>query len=261
MIETKLYSGDCLEIMKEIPDGIVNLILCDPPYSETRSKWDNIVDINMMREQYCRIIKEDGAIVLFGNEPFSSEIRVSGKHMYRYDWKWIKNNCTGFANANYRPMRKYEDIMVFSKSNASSGGKKNSMIYNPQGIVQVNKEVKNRKGRFGMIDDNNANRGDNNVMNSDSKYVKKYTNYPCNVLFFDIEYERYHPTQKPVALLEYLIKTYTNEGDIVLDNCMGSGSTGVACFNTGRNFIGIELDEKYFEIAKNRINEANTKLF
>lgn len=259
MENIKLYNGDCLDVMKSIPDKSVDLILCDLPYSETRAKWDAVVDIELMWVQYDRIVKDNGAIVLFGNEPFSSRLRMSNPNLYRYDWKWIKNNCTGFANANYRPMRKYEDIMVFSKANASAGGKNNSMTYNPQDIIPINKKTKNKKGRFGSIDDNNVNRGDNNVMNSNSEYVQAYTNYPNNILYFDVETDRFHPTQKPILLLEYLIKTYSNEKCVVLDNTMGSGSTGVACVNTNRKFIGIELDKKYFDIAEKRISEANNK--
>lgn len=259
MENIKLYNGDCLDVMKSIPDKSVDLILCDLPYSETRAKWDAVVDIDLMWAQYDRIVKDNGAIVLFGNEPFSSRLRMSNPNLYRYDWKWIKNNCTGFANANYRPMRKYEDIMVFSKANASAGGKNNSMTYNPQDIIPINKKTKNKKGRFGSIDDNNVNRGDNNVMNSNSEYVQAYTNYPNNILYFDVETDRFHPTQKPILLLEYLIKTYSNEKCVVLDNTMGSGSTGVACVNTNRKFIGIELDKKYFDIAEKRISEANNK--
>ena len=237
------------------------MVLCDLPYSETRAKWDVCLDFDVLWSEYKRIIKENGAIVLFGNEPFSSRLRMSNIEQYKYDWKWVKNHPTGFANANYRPMRKYEDIMVFSKANASAGGKKNPMVYNPQGIVAIDVSKKNRTNRMGLIDDNNINRGENNVMKSESEYTQKYTNYPNNVLVFNIETERFHPTQKPVALLEYLIRTYTNEGDTVLDNTMGSGSTGVACVNTNRNFIGIELDKKYFDIAVNRIEIAGNRLF
>lgn len=256
VMDVKLYNGDCLEIMKSISDESVDMVLCDPPYSETRAKWDVCLDFDKLWVEYNRVVKKNGAVVLFGNEPFSTRLRMSNIEQYKYDWKWIKNHPTGFANANYRPMRKYEDIMIFSKSNASAGGKNNSMVYNPQGIVQLDMIKKNRTNRMGLIDENNVNRGKNNIMKCDSEYVQKYTNYPSNILFFNIETERFHPTQKPIDLLEYLIKTYSNEGDIVLDNTMGSGSTGIACVNTSRNFIGIELDEKYFEIAKERIDDV-----
>lgn len=249
----KLYHGDCLEVMKDIPDKSIDLILTDLPYSETRAKWDNIIPFDLMWEQYKRIIKDNGAIVLFGNEPFSSKLRMSNLSMYRYDWKWVKNRPTGYANSNYRPMKSYEDIIVFSIANASAGGKNNAMKYNPQGLIPIEKKKKNTPKRRGLIDYNNNNVGTDNVLSSESEYIQKYTNYPNNILQFDVETNYVHPTQKPVALLEYLIKTYTDECDVVLDSCMGSGSTGIACINTSRDFIGIELDENYFNIAKNRI--------
>ena len=248
-----LFHGDCLEVMKNIEDESIDMILCDLPYGETRSKWDRILDFDKLWEHYLRIITDVGAIVLFGNEPFSSMLRQSQPKYYRYDWKWIKNRATGFANCNYRPMRIYEDIMVFSKANASTGGKNNSMIYNPQGLVEINKAKKNTAKRRGLITYNNNNTSENNLLNGDSQYTQKYTNYPNNLLYFDCDKKYIHPTQKPVSLLEYLIKTYSAEGQTILDNWMGSGSTGVACVNTNRNFIGIELDENYFKIAKERI--------
>lgn len=252
----KLLKGDCLELMNNIPDNSIDLILCDLPYDcdKTRAKWDNLIDIDCLFGQYRRIVKSKGVIVLFGNEPFSSKLRLNGLDLYKYDIKWVKNIQTGFANANYRPMNKYEDVLVFSFANASTGGKSNAMTYNPQGLIPVNKTKKNRSNRHGLIMKDTNNTGTNNSLLQDgSIYVQKYTNYPSNVVYFDIDTHRVHPTQKPVALLEYLIKTYTNEGNLVLDNCMGSGSTGVAALNTGRNFIGMELDEKYFEVAKERI--------
>ena len=154
-------------------------------------------------------------------------------------------------------MRKYEDIMVFSQANASSGGKSNPMVYNPQGLIEVNRHKKNTSNRFGLIDKDNINRGQDNIINSDSEYVQKFTNYPSNVVEFDCESKYVHPTQKPLALMEYLVKTYSNEGDTVLDFTMGSGTTGVACVNTNRDFIGIEIDQNYFNIAKKRIEETN----
>ena len=250
----QLFCGDCLEVMKQMPDKSVDMILCDLPYGETRAKWDAVIPFDKLWEQYNRIITDNGAIVLFGNEPFSSQIRCSNLKMYRYDWKWIKNNQTGFANANYRPMRKYEDIMVFSKANASAGGKNNAMPYFPQGVIAINKPKKNTSKRQGLVGYKNNNRGkDNKLLQDGTEYTQHFTNYPSNVLQFDVEPRHVHPTQKPVALCEYLIKTYTNENDVVLDNCMGSGTTGVACRNLGRKFIGIELDEEYFKIAENRI--------
>lgn len=249
-----IINKDCLKEMQNIEDKSVNLILTDLPYGETRSKWDKILDLDKLWEHYLRIITDNGAIVLFGNEPFSSMLRQSQPTYYKYDWKWVKNRATGFANCNYRPMRGYEDIMIFSKANASAGGKSNSMTYNPQGLVEINKVKKNTPKRKGLITYNNSNLGEENSLSGDSKYMQKYTNYPNNILYFDCEKKYIHPTQKPLELIKYLILTYSNKGDLVLDSCMGSGTTGVACILTNRDFIGLEIDEKYFYIAKDRIN-------
>ena len=199
-----LRCGDCLELMKDIPDGSVDLILCDLPYGETRSGWDKVLDFEKMWDQYNRIIKPVGAIVLFGNEPFSSRLRTSNEALYRYDWKWVKNRATGFANCNYRPMRLYEDIMVFSKANASAGGKKRSMMYFPQGLVPVNKEKKNTEKRKGLVSQNNNNLGVSNQLNSESVYVQKFTNYPSNILYFDCEKRYVHPTQNQLPFWNIL---------------------------------------------------------
>ena len=251
----KLYHGDCLEVMDElIESGIVfDMILVDPPYKKTRGRWDNIIPINDMWNKVNKLIKSNGAICVFGNEPYSSMVRLGNIENYKYDWKWVKNRATGFANCNYRPMAKYEDIMVFSKANASTGGKNNAMIYKPQGLIVSGKKKKNTPKRHGLIQQDTNNVGKNNALMQDTEYIQKYTNYPNNILEFNCESKYVHPTQKPVDLLEYLIKTYTDEGDLVLDFTMGSGSTGVACLNLNRKFIGIELDKKYFDIAKNKI--------
>ena len=208
-----------------------------------------------MWERLDKLIKSDGAICIFGNEPYSSMVRASNFKDYKYDWKWVKNRATGFANCNYRPMSRYEDIMVFSKANASSGGKKNPMIYKPQGLVPSGKVKKNTPKRHGLIQNDTNNVGKDNILMQDTEYVQKFTNYPDNILEFNCECKYVHPTQKPTDLLEYLIKTYTDKDELVLDFTMGSGSTGVACMNTDRKFIGIELEEKYFDIAINRIFE------
>jgi len=250
----KLYKGDCLEEMKRIESDSVDAIITDPPYAKTRGRWDGVIDLDSMWIELKRIIKSNGAIVLFGNEPFSSKVRCSNLDEYRYDWKWVKNRATGFPNCNYRPMNKYEDIMVFSKANASTGGKKNSMEYYPQNLIASNKIKKNTPKRHGLIQKDTNNVGKNNILMQPTEYVQKYTNYPNNVLNFDCESKYTHPTQKPLLLMEYLIRTYTNEGDTVLDFTMGSGSTGVACKNTNRNFIGIEMNDEYFKIAEQGIN-------
>ena len=261
-----IYQGDCVEIMQQLisENKKVDAVICDPPYGETRSKWDKIIPFDKMWELLDKLVIDNGAIVLFGNEPFSSQLRCSKLEWYRYDWKWLKNNQIGFANANCRPMRKYEDIIVFSKANASAGGKSNSMKYYPQDLVKVNKIKKNTSKRQGLISYANNNIDKNNQLMQDGTiYTQQYTNYPSNVLFFDVETERLHPTQKPIKLMEYLIKTYTLEGETILDFTMGSGSTGVACKNLNRNFIGIELDENYYNIAKKRIknSDCNRGLF
>ena len=230
-----LLQGDCLELMKDIPDKSIDLILCDLPYGTTQNKWDAVVPFDKLWMQYNRIIKDNGAIVLFGDEPFSSALRTSNQKMYRYDWYWIKNTTTGYMNAKKMPMKKIETISVFYK---------HLPTYNPQGLIELDKPKINKNG------------GNITCYNKPPyEGTSKYTNYPTNILdnFVMPKAGRYHPSQKPTELLEYLIKTYTNEGDTVLDNCMGSGSTGEACLNTNREFIGMELDENYFKIACERL--------
>ncbi len=235
-----LRKGDCLELMKDIPDKSVDMILCDLPYGTTACKWDVIIPFNKLWEQYNRIIKDNGAIALFCCQPFTSVLVNSNLKGYKHHWIWLKNRGTGFQVAKYRPMMKTEDIIVFTK-------KGEKINYYPQ-MIKLDKPYfsKNASSTNGTNPLSHFNKGGKLV---DSKY-------PTNVLEFSKVAQPIHPTQKPVALLEYLIKTYTNENDIVLDNCMGSGSTGVACVNTNRNFIGIEKDEKYFNIAKQRIEEV-----
>ena len=238
--------GDCLELMKDIPDKSIDMILCDLPYGTTECKWDSVIPFEPLWEQYNRIIKDNGAIVLFGSEPFSSALRSSNFQLYKYDWKWIKEGSTGFQTVKTQPMRKYEDIMIFSKGTIASCSPRN-MKYNPQGLVEINKTKKvGKKPQY--IGDRPNQEG--------KEYVAKYTNYPVNLLEFSRDKNTVHPTQKPILLLEYLIKTYTNEGDVVLDNCMGSGSTCVACVNTNRHYIGFEKEPKYFDIACKRLDEV-----
>ena len=182
-----------------------------------------------------KLIKKNSAILLFGSQPYTTILNASNIKDYRYEWVWIKNNSTGFQLANKRPLKKHELISVFYKKQPT---------YNPQGLIEYNKL--NKRGAI----------GENWSEMSSNCYIQRYTNYPTGILEFPYDKRKYHPTQKPVALLEYLIKTYTNEGDLVLDFTMGSGSTGVAALNTNRKFIGIELDENYFDIAKKRLEEA-----
>lgn len=232
--------------MKSIPDNSIDMILTDPPYGTTACRWDSVIPFETMWEQVNRIVKDKTAIVLFGNEPFSSELRHSNLKMYKYDWKWIKNAPTGFQTVKTQPMRKYEDVMVFSKGTVAVGSARN-MKYFPQGLTEVNRnKVVGKKPNY--IGQRKNQEG--------KEYIQRYTGYPVNLLYFQKDAKPYHPTQKPVELLEYLIRTYTNEDETVLDFTMGSGSTGVAAVNTGRKFIGFELDDKYFEIAKQRINDA-----
>jgi site-specific DNA-methyltransferase (adenine-specific) len=252
MIDLRL--GDCLEVMKTIPNNSIDAIITDPPYAKTRGKWDIVIDLDLMWYELQRIIKPKGAIVLFGNEPFSSKVRCSNLSEYKYDWKWVKNRATGFPNCNYRPMNKYEDIMVFSKANASTGGSKNSMVYYPQNLIESGKVKKNTPKRHGLIQKDTNNVGVNNILMQPTEYVQKYKNYPNNVLIFNCESKYIHPTQKPVLLMEYLIRTYTKENETVLDFTMGSGSTMVACKNLNRNGIGIEMVAKYYTDAVARVD-------
>ena len=232
------FEGDCLEIMKDIPDKSIDMILCDLPYGTTACKWDNVILFEPLWEQYNRIIKDNGAIVLFGSEPFSSNLRMSNMKCYKYDWKWIKTKPSGHLNAKKQPLRAVEDICVFYNKQP---------IYNPQNLI------------YGEFDNNRKSRSKKEkgkyIYGKEKDFgISNAKGYPKNILKYSNSNNKLkHPTQKPVDLLEYLIKTYTNENEIVLDNCMGSGSTCVACKNTNRRFIGIELDKKYFDIAVDRI--------
>ena len=230
-----LQQGDCLELMKNIPDGSVDLVLTDPPYGTTACKWDTVIPFEPMWEQLNRIIKPNGAICLFGSEPFSSALRMSNIKNFKYDWYWLKSRKTGFLNAKKQPLRMVENISVFYKTQCT---------YNPQ-MKSVKERFNKRTGETKCYGKHFAVQSSNNGLE-----------YPFNAIKFKCISHPKHNTQKPGDLLEYLIKTYTNEGETVLDFTMGSGSTGVACINTNRNFIGIELDKGYFDIAKERIEEA-----
>lgn len=236
MIE--LHNGDCLDVMKNIPDKSVDMILCDLPYGTTACKWDNIIPFDKLWEQYERIIKPKGNIVLFGTGLFAYKLALSNEKLFRYEIIWKKSKCGSPLTAKYMPLKKHENILIFGKPASK---------YNPQmsiGTPYKRKYTPNKR----------------NEMNYGIKGVStdnKGTRHPITVIDFPQKWRRQdqvHPTQKPVELCEYLIKTYSNEGDTVLDNCMGSGSTGVACQNTNRNFIGIELDTNYFNIAQERLN-------
>ena len=246
-MDIQLWQGDCLELMKNIPSGSVDCIIADIPYGTTACKWDVVIPFEPMWEQLHRIIKPNGAICLFGSEPFSSALRMSNIKNFKYDWIWEKSRTVGFLNAKNAPLKRHEIISVFSLGSTANCCK-NRMEYNPQGLVKINKTRKS------VSQSNETVVGSRPSRQKD--YVAKYTGYPDNILRYNNEPKQAHPTQKPIALLEYLIKTYTNEGETVLDFTCGSGSCGVACINTNRNFIGIELDKGYFDIAEKRINEA-----
>ena len=312
MFETKDYEllqGDCIELMKDIPDKSIDMILCDLPYGSTSCAWDVIIPFDKLWMEYKRIIKEKGTIVLFGSEPFASRLRLSNLEWYKYDWIWQKNNAGNFQLVNYQPLKIHETISIFvndtpnmqfanimkenmvrlklkqkdlSMLQLSRNGKPTGWVSNKLNGTQLPTEeqwkllcglfkientyeeilatVKHATYNLDLDDTfklmSNKNKGGSlNHMSSENKrdaYIQNKTGYPKSILCFDREVGL-HPTQKPVLLLEYLIKTYTNKGETVLDNCMGSGSTGVACMNTNRKFIGIELDEGYFEIAEQRI--------
>lgn len=231
----KLMQGDCLELMKEIPDGSVDMILCDLPYGTTACKWDVVIPFELLWWHYRRIAKNRSAIVLTASQPFTSALVASNIRDFRYCWVWEKSRFANQMLAKKQPLKVHEDVCVFSAEPHN---------YNPQGLIEVNKTTK----QGSRITDNNG--GGIRA----TSYTQTHTNYPRSVLKIPSEGKTVHPTQKPVALMEYLIRTYTNEGDTVLDNCMGSGTTGVACVNTGRSFIGIEQDAKYFSIAQERIS-------
>lgn len=229
----KLLLGDCLERMKEIPSGSVDMVLCDLPYGTTQNKWDSVIPLEPLWKEYKRICK--GAVVLTAAQPFTSILVCNNLAEFKYQWVWQKEAGTGLLNAKKQPLRDHEDILVFYKSQP---------VYNPQ--FTSGKPYTCKKG------------GETSNYNPSGVVVtvNEGTRYPKTVQFFKRDNVKIHPTQKPVALMEYLIRTYTNEGDTVLDNTMGSGTTGVACVNTGRNFIGIERDPGYFSIAEKRIYDA-----
>lgn len=237
MSKIELYQGDCLELMKNIPDKSVDMILCDLPFGVTQNKWDKVIPFEVLWGKYKKIIKDNGAIVLFSQMPFTAELVHSNLKEFKYMWVWYKHYCRGFLNAKKQPLRTTENICVFYSKQCTYNPKMRTGEYRSKGSSS------RQRGCYGKYEP---------IKTVNNQY------YPTDILDFAgvPNSELQHPTQKPVALLEYLIKTYTNEGETVLDNCMGSGSTGVACLNINRNFIGMELDENYFNIAKERIEKA-----
>ena len=246
MPRIELIQGDCLELMKDIPDKSIDMILCDLPYGTTACKWDVVIPFEPLWEQYERIIKDNGAIVLTASQPFTSLLVTSNIKNFKYEWIWDKVKPSGFQAAKYRPMMRQEDVLVFGKGRIN---------YNP--IMTRREKVKTSRVY--------SSSASNPLKNNDCKNRTYTHKYPQSILTFSnaVQKGKIHPTQKPVPLFEYLIKTYTNEGDLVLDNCMGSGTTAIACINTNRNFIGFELDKQYYDIANKRISEemAQIKLF
>jgi len=264
----ELYLGDCLIEMNKVAEQSVDLILCDLPYGTTDRKgvqdkgnnrvleWDTVIPLDELWEHYRRVLKPTGAVVLTADQPFTSQLVVSNLEWFKYEWIWKKKKTTGFLHANARPMKETEDVLVFSPLGASGGSKKanKNMTYNPQGLVEKHVVKKNNAKRLGKFLHQPQHMGAGNKLLHETEYEQKYTNYPSEIIEFGLDKGTVHPTQKPVALMEYLIRTYSNVGEVVLDNCMGSGTTGVAAVNCDRNFIGIEMDEQYFKIAQDRIN-------
>lgn len=230
----RIYQIDCLLGMKLIPNKSIDMILCDLPYGMTaRNSWDEVIPFNPLWEQYERIIKDNGAIILTSSQPFTSALVMSNPKLFKYEWIWKKKNATGHLNAKRMPMKEHESVLVFYKKQPT---------YNPQGLQPYNKITK---------------RGHNGTNYNDSKNenFQEFTNYPRTIQEFAYDKDKYHPTQKPVALFEYLIKTYTNENEIIIDNCMGSGTTAVASTLSNRKWIGFETEPKYIEIANKRLEQ------
>jgi site-specific DNA-methyltransferase (adenine-specific) len=268
-LSPQLLFGDCLVEMNKIADGSVDLILCDLPYGTTDRKgveskgnnrllsWDTVIPLDQLWEQYRRILKPLGTVVLTADQPFTSMLILSNLEWFKYEWIWKKRKTTGFLLANYRPMKCTEDVVVFSSGGAAAASRNGgNMTYNPQGLIEKNVKKKNNAKRLGKFLHNPEHMGAGNKLLHETDYEQKYTNYPSEIIEFGLDQNVVHPTQKPVELMKYLIRTYSNPGEVVLDNCMGSGTTGVAAVQTGRSFIGIEMDQQYYEIAKKRIEDA-----
>lgn len=238
-----IYNEDCIgkKGMEILPDKSINMILCDLPYGTTACKWDTIIPFEPLWKEYKRIIKDNGAIVLTASQPFTSKLVVSNIKMFKYCWVWLKSYTTGFMNANKMPLKSFEDVLIFHKT---------LPVYNPQGIIKIDKRHIRKRDKETTIY--------NNMGLKDGEYIQEFTNYPKDRIEITGKERTLHPTQKPVALFEYLIKTYTNEEDIVLDNCIGSGTTAIACKRLGRYYIGFETSKKYCDIAKTRLQAEKT---
>ena len=249
----QIHQGDCLELMQDIPDKSVDLILCDLPYGTTACSWDIILPFDRLWKEYNRIISDVGSILLFSSGTFTAHLISSNLKLYKYKFVWVKNNTTNFVHAKNRPLTNHEDILVFSKApmghNSLLGNKR--MVYNPQGLIEINKNIKAGKGRFGTTAGIRPSHKD--------VFKRTHTGYPTDILWQFAEpsaNEKEHTSQKPIELCEYLIRTYTNKGNLILDNCIGSGTTAIASKITLRNFIGIELEQKYVDIANKRLSQT-----
>jgi site-specific DNA-methyltransferase (adenine-specific) len=247
----QLHHGDCLDLMKSIPDQSVDLILNDPPYSTTSCEWDTMIDLPLMWTEYRRIIKPNRPIVMTAAQPFTTVLAASNLSWFKYEWIWVKNRPTNFAHAKNKPMKKHENVLVFSEgTTVHASQSKSRMPYYPQGLVEVVNPKKVTKKASELTDAFFQGR------KGHGEFTREFTNYPHSVLEFPTDQLGLHPTTKPIKLMEFLIQSYTLPGEIVLDNTMGSGTTGVAAANTGRSFVGMEQDDKYFAMSEDRIKAA-----
>ena len=245
----EILLGDCLELMKDIPNGSIDAIITDPPYGTTACKWDSVIPFDLMWEQLNRIIKPNGAIVLFGSEPFSSALRMSNINNYKYDWIWDKKIPTGFALVKKQPMRQVENILIFYKKQPT---------YNRQWIEKDKKHQRKNRGKGLIKDTSKESEVYNNMKLKYSDEFNDTKKNPINVIeFTKTNHKKLHPTQKPIPLMEYLVKTYTNENEVVLDFTAGSGTTAIACLNTKRQFIVMEKEQKYYDIILKRVADFN----
>lgn len=253
MKQCELYNKDCLEAMKEIPDNHIDMVFCDLPYGTTRNSWDTIIPFEELWESYNRIVKENGAIVLTSQQPFTSKLIMSNLSNFRYEWIWEKNKSTGHLNAKKMPMKSHENICIFYKKLPTYNPQKTTG-HKPFGAVKPKKNIERptKLRNYGHVKQSFGNDG-----TTTDRYPRSVQKFP---VINNDNPEKWHPTQKPNKLIEYFIKTYSNENDTVLDNCMGSGSTGIACLKTNRKFIGIELDDEYFKLSKKWIEDTEFKI-
>lgn len=245
-MKKEILLGDCLELMKDIPSGSIDMILADLPYGTTEAKWDSVLDLNLLWKEYKRILKRNGSVVLTSTEPFTSVLNVSNLDWFKYDFIWNKLNATGHLNAKVRPLKQHENISVFSEGSATSTSL--TMRYNPQGLFDVD---------ITKVNFETETTGKRQSRAKGKEWKQTKSGYPKSILTFAYDKEKLHPTQKPIALFEYLIKTYTNEGELVLDNTAGSGTTAIACLNTNRQFIVMEKEQKYYDIILKRVADFN----